>query len=120
MILGHLERVRFLQKRLCRRARHPRPTRPRRPPAYSAIKVEGERAYDLAREGEAPSLAPRPILIHAVRLIEMPDADHAVFEVECGKGSYIRAWVRDLAEALGTVGHVAEFVSSRLACREQG
>jgi len=77
------------------------------PPAYSAIKVDGERAYDLAREGEAVSLAPRPIVICAARLIEMPDPDHAIFEVECGKGSYIRAWVRDLAQALGTVGHVA-------------
>jgi tRNA pseudouridine55 synthase len=79
-----------------------------RPPAFSAIKVEGERAYDLAREGEALSLAPRPILIHTARLLEMPDADHAVFEVECGKGCYIRAWVRDLAAALDTAGHVAE------------
>jgi tRNA pseudouridine55 synthase len=78
------------------------------PPIYSAIKVDGERAYDLAREGEAPSLAPRPILICAARLVEIPDPDHAIFEVECGKGSYIRAWVRDLAQALGSVGHVAE------------
>jgi tRNA pseudouridine55 synthase len=78
------------------------------PPVYSAIKVDGERAYDLAREGEAPSLAPRPILIWAARLVEIPDPDHAIFEVECGKGSYIRAWVRDLAQALDTVGHVAE------------
>jgi tRNA pseudouridine55 synthase len=76
------------------------------PPIYSAIKVEGERAYDLAREGEDFALQARPILIHDARLVDMPDADHAVFEVECGKGSYIRAWVRDLALALGTVGHV--------------
>jgi tRNA pseudouridine55 synthase len=78
------------------------------PPVYSAIKVDGERAYDLAREGEALTLSPRPILICAARLVEIPDPDHAIFEVECGKGSYIRAWVRDLAQALGTVGHVAE------------
>ncbi|HXJ01212.1 MAG TPA: tRNA pseudouridine(55) synthase TruB [Micropepsaceae bacterium] len=78
------------------------------PPDYSAIKVQGERAYDLAREGEDFVLAARPIQIHAARLVEIPDPDHAVFEVECGKGSYIRAWVRDLALALGTLGHVTE------------
>jgi tRNA pseudouridine55 synthase len=78
------------------------------PPDYSAIKVEGERAYDLAREGETFTLESRPILIHDARLVDMPDPDHAVFEVDCGKGSYIRAWVRDLARALGTVGHVTE------------
>jgi len=53
-------------------------------------------------------LQARPILIHAARLVDLPDSDHAVFEVECGKGSYIRAWVRDLAMALGTLGHVTE------------
>lgn len=78
------------------------------PPDYSAIKVEGERAYDLAREGESFVLEARPILIHDARLVDMPDTDYAVFEVECGKGSYIRAWVRDLARALGTVAHVTE------------
>jgi tRNA pseudouridine55 synthase len=78
------------------------------PPDYSAIKVAGERAYDLAREGESPALAARVVSIYAARLVEMPDIDHAVFEVECGKGSYIRAWVRDLALALGTYGHVVE------------
>jgi tRNA pseudouridine55 synthase len=84
------------------------------PPAFSAIKVDGERAYDLAREGEAVTLEARPILIHEARLVDIPDADHAVFEVECGKGSYVRAWVRDLAVALGTVGHVSEL--RRLRC----
>ncbi len=78
------------------------------PPAYSAIKVDGERAYDLAREGEEVVLEARPIHIHAARLVDMPDPDHAIFEVACGKGSYIRAWVRDLALALGTVGHVVQ------------
>jgi tRNA pseudouridine55 synthase len=77
------------------------------PPDYSAIKVEGERAYDLAREGEDFVLEARPILIHTAKLVDMPDADRAVFQVACGKGSYIRAWVRDLARALGTVGHVS-------------
>src|SRR5215831_9337492 len=78
------------------------------PPDYSAVKVEGARAYDLAREGEEFSLNPRLIAIHEARLVDMPDVDHAVFEIACGKGSYVRAWVRDLAHALGTVGHVAE------------
>ena len=78
------------------------------PPDYSAIKVEGARAYDLAREGEELDLEARPIFIRDARLIDVPDQDHAVFEVECGKGSYIRAWVRDLALSLGTVGHVSE------------
>ena len=78
------------------------------PPVYSAIKVAGERAYDLARGGEPPTLVARPIFIFAARVIEIPDPDHAVFEVECGKGSYIRAWVRDVAQVLGTYGHVTE------------
>ncbi|MBV9331685.1 MAG: tRNA pseudouridine(55) synthase TruB [Alphaproteobacteria bacterium] len=77
------------------------------PPAYSAIKVSGERAYDLARDGEAVELAPRPVLIKSARLLGMPDADSAEFEMKCGKGAYVRAWVRDLALALGTFGHVS-------------
>jgi tRNA pseudouridine55 synthase len=78
------------------------------PPVYSAIKVAGERAYDLARDGEPVALTPRPISIYSARLVETADADHTTFEVECGKGSYIRAWVRDIAQALGTYGHVTE------------
>jgi tRNA pseudouridine55 synthase len=78
------------------------------PPSYSAIKVDGERAYDLAREGEAVELEPRPILVHEVRLIDIPDPDHAIFKMRCGKGAYVRAWVRDFARSLGTVGHVSQ------------
>ena len=78
-----------------------------RPPIYSALKVEGQRAYDLARAGEAVELAPREILIERFELIERPDPDHAVFEVRSGKGAYMRSLARDLAEALGSVGHVA-------------
>ena len=78
------------------------------PPAFSAIKVQGERAYDLARDGEEFSLEPRTISIREAQLVEIPDADHAVFELSCGKGSYVRAWVRDMAIALGTCGHVTE------------
>ena len=78
------------------------------PPAFSAIKVKGERAYDLAREGEEFSLEARTISIREAQLVAIPDPDHAVFELSCGKGSYVRAWVRDLAVALGTRGHVTE------------
>jgi tRNA pseudouridine55 synthase len=78
------------------------------PPVYSAIKVDGERAYDLARDGETVVLEPRTVLIHSVRLLAEPDADHAEFEMVCGKGAYVRAWVRDLALELGTLGHVSQ------------
>lgn len=78
------------------------------PPAYSAVRISGERAYDLAREGETVELAPRPIEIRSACLVEVPDQDHAVFEMSCGKGAYVRSWVRDLARLLGTVGHVAQ------------
>jgi tRNA pseudouridine55 synthase len=84
------------------------------PPAYSAIKVDGERAYDLARAGEAVELKPRIVHIKALRLVGQPDADHADFEVECGKGTYVRSLGRDLARALGTVGHIS--VLRRVAC----
>jgi tRNA pseudouridine55 synthase len=78
-----------------------------RPPAFSAIKVEGERAYDLARAGEAVELAVRRVFVHSLELLSMPDRDHAVFRAVCGKGVYVRSLVRDLALALGTVGHVS-------------
>ena len=77
------------------------------PPRYSAIKVEGERAYDLARDGEMVELESRPIEIDRLELVESPDADHAVFEAECGKGTYVRALARDFGRALGCFGHVA-------------
>jgi tRNA pseudouridine55 synthase len=78
------------------------------PPVYSAIKLGGQRAYALARAGAAVALAPRPVEISALRLVGQPDADHAEFEMETGKGAYVRALGRDLALALGTVAHVAE------------
>ncbi len=77
------------------------------PPAFSALKVAGERAYDLARAGAAPELAARPARVDRFELVARPDADNAVFEVESGKGVYMRALARDLALACGTVGHVA-------------
>lgn len=78
------------------------------PPQFSAVKIGGERAYDLAREGETVALEARTIDIHELKLIDSPDADHAVFEAVTGKGAYVRALVRDMARALGTEGHVSE------------
>ena len=78
-----------------------------RPPIFSAIKIAGERAYDLAREGEEVELAERPVTIASLAVVEMPDADHTVLEAECGKGTYVRSLARDLAHKLGTRGHVS-------------
>jgi tRNA pseudouridine55 synthase len=77
------------------------------PPRYSAVKIEGERAYDLARDGETVELRPRTVDVHRLDLIEMLDADHAVFVAECGKGTYVRALARDMGRVLGCFGHVA-------------
>jgi tRNA pseudouridine55 synthase len=77
------------------------------PPMFSAIKVAGERAYDMAREGRAPVLEARPARVDRFELIERPDADTAVFEVQSGKGVYMRSLARDLAASCGTVGHIA-------------
>jgi tRNA pseudouridine55 synthase len=77
------------------------------PPAFSAVKVAGERAYDMAREGRAPVLEPRPARVDRFELIGRPDPDTAVFEVASGKGVYMRSLARDLAQACGTLGHVA-------------
>ena len=77
-----------------------------RPPSFSAIKIAGNRAYDLAREGEVVEIEPRPVVIHRFELVEVPDVDHAVFEAECGKGTYVRSLARDMGRALGTLGHV--------------
>ena len=76
------------------------------PPRYSAIKIQGERAYDLARDGEVVELAPRPVDIHQLILVDQPDGDRAVFEAECGKGTYVRALARDLGRLLGCYGHI--------------
>lgn len=77
-----------------------------RPPAYSALKLAGARAYDLAREGRAVALAPRPVEVARFELAGIPAADHADFTALVGKGTYVRALARDLAQALGTLGHV--------------
>jgi tRNA pseudouridine55 synthase len=89
------------------------------PPAYSAIKVQGERAYDLARAGEAVELASRTVEVFEARLLGQPDPDHAEFEILCGKGTYVRAWVRDIAQALGTVGHVSQLRRTRVGAFEE-
>jgi tRNA pseudouridine55 synthase len=78
------------------------------PPRFAAVKVEGERAYDLARRGETVELAPRTVQVERFALIERPDPDHAIFEVACGRGTYVRALVRDLGELLGCLGHVVQ------------
>ena len=77
------------------------------PPRYSAIKIEGERAYDLARDGEQVELAARPVEIGRLELVNVPDRNHAVLEAECGKGTYVRSLARDLGRALGCFGHVS-------------
>jgi tRNA pseudouridine55 synthase len=84
------------------------------PPRYSAVKIDGERAYDLARDGETVELAPRGVEIHRLDLTDLPDADHAVLAAECGKGTYVRALARDLGRALGVFGHVSALRRSRV------
>jgi tRNA pseudouridine55 synthase len=84
------------------------------PPRFSAIKIQGERAYDLAREGEVVEIAPRAVTIYRLELLEIPDADHVVFVAECGKGTYVRALARDLGRLLGTFGHVSALRRTRV------
>jgi tRNA pseudouridine55 synthase len=84
------------------------------PPRYSALKVEGARAYDLARDEEEFELAPRIVTIDRLDVVEHPDADHCVLETECGKGTYVRALARDLGRALGCLGHVSALRRTRV------
>ena len=84
------------------------------PPRYSALRVAGARAYDLARDEQDFELAPRPALIASLKLIDMPDPDHCVIEARCGKGTYVRALARDLGQVLGTVAHVTELRRTRV------
>jgi tRNA pseudouridine55 synthase len=83
------------------------------PPAYSAIKINGERAYDIARDGETPELSPRPVTIHELTMTEW-SADDATFEARCGKGTYVRAIARDLGRVLGCLGHVSALRRTRV------
>lgn len=84
------------------------------PPIYSAIKVDGQRAYALARADKPVELKSRQIRIDDFKLIGMPDRDHAKFEVISGKGAYMRGLARDLALAVGTVGHIAALRRTRV------
>jgi len=84
------------------------------PPRFSAVKIQGERAYDLARDGETVELAPRAVSIHRLELLETPDADHGVFSAECGKGTYVRSLARDLGRVLGVFGHVSALRRGRV------
>jgi tRNA pseudouridine55 synthase len=90
------------------------------PPRFSAVKIEGERAYDLARDGETVELAPRAVSIHRLELMEIPDADHAVLAAECGKGTYVRSLARDLGRALGALGHVSALRRRRVGSFGEG
>jgi tRNA pseudouridine55 synthase len=84
------------------------------PPRFSALKVDGARAYDLAREHQEFELAPRLALIASLALVDMTDSDHCVIEARCGKGTYVRALARDLGEALGTCAHVTALRRTRV------
>ncbi|KZY40229.1 tRNA pseudouridine(55) synthase, partial [Roseovarius sp. HI0049] len=77
------------------------------PPKYSAVKIDGQRAYKLAREGEEVEIEARPLWVEELLMTDRPDADHVTLEMVCGKGGYVRAIARDLGEALGCYGHVA-------------
>ena len=77
------------------------------PPAFSAIKIDGERAYDLARAGEVVEMVERPVTIEKLVLVNCPDINHAVFEVTCGKGTYVRSLARDMGRKMGCLGHVS-------------
>jgi tRNA pseudouridine55 synthase len=84
------------------------------PPRFSAVKIDGERAYDIARGGGEVELEARPVEIYEARLLGCPDEAHAEIEILCGKGTYVRSLARDLARALGTVGHVESLRRTRV------
>jgi tRNA pseudouridine55 synthase len=84
------------------------------PPAFSAVRVNGERSYDLARAGEATEHKARRVTIHSARVSAAPDPDHVEIEIGCGKGTYVRSLARDLATALGAEGHVSALRRTRV------
>jgi tRNA pseudouridine55 synthase len=84
------------------------------PPQFSAIKVDGNRAYDLARDGEIVPLEARTVVIDRLIVTDMPDDDTTVFEARCGKGTYVRAIARDLGRLLGCYGHVVALRRTRV------
>src|SRR5690606_32402868 len=81
---------------------------------YSAIRVAGERAYDLARAEEQFELEERTVRVDRLEIIEIPDESHCVFEVDCGKGTYVRALARDMGERLGCLGHLSALRRTRV------
>jgi tRNA pseudouridine55 synthase len=85
------------------------------PPAFSAIKVDGARAYRLAREGAIIALPARTVHVETLRLIAMPDSEHTLFEARCGKGTYVRALARDMGRALGCLGHLVALRRTHVA-----
>ncbi|MDB5439106.1 MAG: tRNA pseudouridine(55) synthase TruB [Caulobacteraceae bacterium] len=84
------------------------------PPAFSAIKVDGERAYDLARAGETVELAARQVRIDGLKISSAPDGDHIEIVMDCGKGAYVRSLARDLCQVLGAEGHVSALRRTRV------
>lgn len=78
------------------------------PPKFSAVKIDGERAYKLARDDEEFEIAARPLYVESLTMLSRPDADHVELEMVCGKGGYVRSIARDLGEALGCLGHVQQ------------
>jgi tRNA pseudouridine55 synthase len=84
------------------------------PPQFSAIKIGGERAYDLARAGETVEIQARTVHVHALRIADMADGNTTVFEADCGKGTYVRAIARDLGRLLGCYGHVTVLRRTRV------
>ena len=84
------------------------------PPRYSALKVDGARAYELARDDADFELAARRVSVDRLTLADHPDPDHCVLETLCGKGTYVRALARDLGRALGALGHVEELRRTRV------
>jgi tRNA pseudouridine55 synthase len=78
------------------------------PPKFSAVKIDGERAYKLARDGEDVEIAARPLWVESLVMLDREDEDHVLLELTCGKGGYVRSIARDLGAALGCFGHVRE------------
>lgn len=78
------------------------------PPQFSAIKIGGERAYDIARDGEAVEIPAREVEVDRLEIVDIPDSDHAVFDIVCGKGTYVRSLARDMGRDLGCCGHISE------------
>jgi tRNA pseudouridine55 synthase len=85
------------------------------PPQFSAVKINGERAYDIARDGETVEIASREVEVLRLTIIDVPDAGHAVFGVECGKGTYVRALARDMGRLLGCFGHISSLRRTAVA-----